>query len=65
MKNRIFLKLIMVSLFLSLFSSCRLGEILSEADPDTEAEIDQKSDTIPEEAEIQQEAFQTNLFFQK
>lgn len=42
-------KLSYIFLFLLLLvavSSCRLGEVLSEADPETQAEID-KSDTIP------------------
>lgn len=37
---------ILLLLIFLVFSSCRLGEILSEADPETEAEIE-KNDAIP------------------
>lgn len=43
-------KAFLIFLFMNLLVSCRLGETLSEADPDTKAEVDsaekEQNDTI-------------------
>lgn len=52
MKKRIILQTILSLLILFSASSCRLGEILSEADPETQAEID-REESIPQNENLE------------
>ena len=49
MKNvKIFRAVLLVFFLLFTLTSCRLGEILSEADPETEAEVDTIEEKYPD-----------------
>lgn len=48
MKNvKIYRRVFLVFLLALSLTSCRLGEILSEADPETEAEVETKEEKYP------------------
>ncbi|MEG9326836.1 hypothetical protein SAMN04488034_102536 [Salinimicrobium catena] len=53
-KNKI-IKIILLVLVIFSFTSCRLGEILSEADPETKSEIEKK-ESVPQNEEIDNDA---------
>ncbi len=54
MENKNRLQVVIVVLFIFVMSSCRLGEFLSEADPETQAEIERK-ESIPQNENLDNE----------
>lgn len=63
MRFPIFLrKTILFMLFLSLLTSCRLGEVLSEADPETDANFDPaEKEEVDSIVPAQKDELQTEL----
>ncbi len=49
------IKAILLVLVIFTITSCRLGEIMSEADPETKSEIEKK-ESIPQNEEIDNDA---------
>lgn len=52
METRRRLQIIVFLILIFLVSSCRLGEMLSEADPETQAEIERK-ESIPQNENLE------------
>lgn len=58
MERKKMVRTLLLVLVIFSITSCRLGEILSEADPETKSEIEKK-ESIPQNEEIDNDAQQS------
>lgn len=60
MEKKKMIKTILLVMMIFSVTSCRLGEIMSEADPETKSEIEKK-ESIPQNEEIDNDAQKTGM----